>query len=109
MRPQRAATGECVRVSAEQQPGPFTERLRRMQRARDSALCVGLDVDPRRLPASLAPDRRGIERFIRGIVEATHDLVCAYKPNLAFFEALGEDGFPLLRDALAAMPRDVMT
>ena len=93
----------------DQQPATFVERLRRVQRARDSALCVGLDVDPRRLPAGLSADRRGIERFIRGIVEATHDLVCAYKPNLGFFEALGEDGFPLLRAALETMPEDVLT
>ena len=87
----------------------FNERLREVQRARESALCVGLDVDPRRLPAALSHDRRGIERFIRGIIEATQDLVCAYKPNLAFFEALGDDGVPILRDALAAIPRGVLT
>jgi orotidine-5'-phosphate decarboxylase len=96
-------------VRPQQLSAPFAERLRRAQQVRDSALCVGIDVDPRRLPASLSRDRRGVERFIRGIVAATEDLVCAYKPNLAFFEALGEDGFPLLRDALAAMPRDVIT
>jgi orotidine-5'-phosphate decarboxylase len=89
--------------------GSFAERLRQVQRVRNSSLCVGLDIDPRRLPSPLSADREGVERFIRGIIEATHDLVCAYKPNLAFFEALGEDGFPLLRGALAALPPDVIS
>ncbi len=88
---------------------PFHERLRAAQRARGSALCVGLDVDPRRLPEGLDPDRRGVERFIRGIVEATADLASAYKPNLAFFEAMGDDGFAILRATILGMPPDMIT
>jgi orotidine-5'-phosphate decarboxylase len=61
------------------------------------------------MPAGLAADRAGLTQFIRGLVEATADLVCAYKPNLAFFEALGADGFPLLQETLAAMPKSVLT
>lgn len=87
----------------------FCDRLRSVQRRTDSLLCVGLDVDPRRLPDGLSRDRAGVERFLRGIVEATADLVCAYKPNLAFFEALGEDCYPLLRSTLAAIPADIIT
>ena len=87
----------------------FADRLWEAQRRSDSALCVGLDVDPRRLPSSLPADRGGVERFILGIAEATADLVCAYKPNLAFFEAMGEDGFPILRRVLEMIPRDVIT
>jgi orotidine-5'-phosphate decarboxylase len=87
----------------------FTEKLRAIQRAQGSSLCVGLDVDERRLPADLTSDARGVERFVRGIVEATADLVCAYKPNLAFFEAMGEPGFGILKGALAAVPPGVIT
>jgi orotidine-5'-phosphate decarboxylase len=87
----------------------FTERLRTAQLRAASALCVGLDVDPRRLPVGLSRDRAGIEVFLRGIIEATADLACAYKPNLGFFEALGDDGFPLLRDTLRAIPPGVIT
>jgi orotidine-5'-phosphate decarboxylase len=47
---------------------------------------------------------REIEAFNRGIVEATSDLVCAYKPNLAFYEALGADGWEGLRRTLATIP-----
>jgi orotidine-5'-phosphate decarboxylase len=87
----------------------FIDRLRAAQRGRGSALCVGLDVDPRRLPEGLDADQRGIERFIRGIVEATAHLACAYKPNLAFFEAMGQAGHAVLRSAIEAIPQEVIT
>jgi orotidine-5'-phosphate decarboxylase len=96
-------------VEAKAQDSSFVERLRTVQCATGSALCVGLDVDPRRMPEGLSPDAAGIERFIRGIIEATQDLVCAYKPNLAFFEALGEVGVALLRSAVEAVPDSVIT
>lgn len=72
-------------------------------------LVVGLDADPERLPASLAsgatPADRVIE-FNRRIVERTADLACAYKPNAAFYEALGADGFRALSETVAAIRRD---
>jgi orotidine-5'-phosphate decarboxylase len=68
----------------------FTERLRTASEATQSLLCVGLDPDPARLPV---PD--AVE-FNRSIVSATADLVCAYKPNLAFYEAMGRPGFKAL-------------
>ncbi len=87
----------------------FVDRLRAAQRARGSALCVGLDVDPRRMPVGLEPDRKGIEHFIRGIVDATAEFASVYKPNLAFFEAMGDEGFAILRAAVLAMPPGVIT
>ena len=68
----------------------FTERLRAASEATQSLLCVGLDPDPARLPV---PD--AVE-FNRSIVSATADLVCAYKPNLAFYEASGLPGLKTL-------------
>jgi orotidine-5'-phosphate decarboxylase len=50
-------------------------------------LCVGLDPDPDRMPAELAGAADGIERFCRSIVDATADLVCAFKPQIAHFAA----------------------
>jgi orotidine-5'-phosphate decarboxylase len=88
---------------------PFNTRLRAVQRGTESVLCVGLDVDPVRLPAGLSRDHHGFERFVRGIVEATADLVCAYKPNLAFYEAMGEHCHGLLRASLAAIPDELIT
>ncbi len=68
----------------------------------DSWLCVGLDPDPELLPQGVA-----LEEFLLGIVEATHDLVCCYKPNLAFFEALGLVGARSLRSLRTALPSDI--
>ena len=68
----------------------FTELLRIASETTQSLLCVGLDPDPARLPVADAAE------FNRAIVSATADLVCAYKPNLAFYEALGLPGFKAL-------------
>lgn len=66
---------------------------------RDTMLCVGLDSDYEQLPA-IVKAHRSIEealfRFNRDIIDATHDLVCAYKPNVAFYEAQGDAGFRAL-------------
>ncbi|MGH2974088.1 MAG: hypothetical protein ACRDLL_04370, partial [Solirubrobacterales bacterium] len=66
-------------------------------------LAVGLDPDLTRIPASLAAGAEPAERvvaFNRAIVEATAELACAYKPNAAFFEALGDQGFSALRETV---------
>lgn len=54
-------------------------------------LCVGLDPDPARLPASLAGRPDAIEQFCIGIIDATADVVCAFKPQVAYFAALGAE------------------
>ena len=64
----------------------FTDRLERASETAKSLVCVGLDPDPARMPVSSVFD------FNRAIVDATAGLVCAYKPNLAFYEALGIPG-----------------
>lgn len=68
----------------------FSERLRTASEAAQSLLCVGLDPDPARLPVADAAE------FNQSIVSATADLVCAFKPNLAFYEALGLPGWRAL-------------
>ena len=85
---------------------PFGARLRAAMDAY-GPLCVGLDPDPALAPPALlgAPD--WVARLNRGIIDATADLVCAYKPNLAFYEALGLDGWEGLRRTLAAIPPDI--
>lgn len=65
---------------------------------------MGLDPDPARVPVGLLEQPGWIEQFNRGLIEATSDLVCAYKPNLAFYEALGLEGWEGLRRTLAAIP-----
>ena len=72
----------------------FLSRLEQACQVNQSLVCVGLDPDPGRMPVS------DVFEFNRAIVDATADLVCAYKPNTAFYEALGLPG-------LQAMARTV--
>ena len=65
----------------------FDERLRRAWAAAGSMLCVGLDPEPARFPASLAGRPDAIFEFCRAIVDATGDVACAFKPQIAFFAA----------------------
>ncbi len=59
-------------------------------------LCVGLDPDPTRFPASVGTGPDAIERFCREIVDATADVACAFKPQIAYFASVGAEG-PLER------------
>lgn len=65
----------------------FAEALRAAWAASHSLLCVGLDPDPSRFPLHLQGRTDAIYEFCRGIVDATADLVCAYKPQIAYFAA----------------------
>ena len=79
----------------------FVDKLRRASEANQSLLCVGLDPDPRLMPIA------DIFEFNRAIIDATHDLVCCYKPNLAFYEAFGPPGLETLRRTLEHIPDDI--
>lgn len=87
----------------------FLEKLQRVQRKHSSLLCVGLDTDPAKLPGSLRASKNAVVQFNRSIIEATSDLVCAYKLNLAFYESLGERGWRILKETLSAIPQQVVT
>ena len=65
----------------------FIERLRQAWAAQNTLLCVGLDPDPARLPRHLADSKYPIFEFGRAIVDATADLVCAFKPQIAYYAA----------------------
>lgn len=65
----------------------FTARLRAAWRDQDSLLCVGLDPDPTRIPASCGVGPDAIYEFCRRIVDATAMLACAFKPQIAYFAA----------------------
>jgi len=69
-------------------------------------LCVGLDPVPDRLPEGITPDRDGIGRFVGAIIEATSPYAVAYKPNAAFYEALGSWGWEILEGIREAIPSD---
>ena len=72
----------------------FIDKLERACESRKSLLCVGLDPDPQRMAI---PD---VFEFNRAVIDSTADLVCAYKPNTAFYEALGIEGLKALGDTI---------
>ena len=63
----------------------FTEKLSRRWHDDNTLLCVGLDPNPSRFPKELQGDPEAVLKFCTGIVDATHDLVCAFKPQIAYF------------------------
>jgi orotidine-5'-phosphate decarboxylase len=65
----------------------FIRKLEAAWQANNSLLCVGLDPDIKRFPAHLAGRPRAIAEFCRAIIDATADLVCAFKPQIAYFHA----------------------
>lgn len=73
-----------------------------------SMLCVGLDIDPKRVPKSCGDSITALAQFGLRIIEATSDIVAAYKPNLAFYEALGPEGMSLLKLICRRIPEDTV-
>ncbi len=65
----------------------FTDQLLAAERANESMLCVGLDPEPARFPGAWQGDARRIFDFCAAIVDATKDLVIAFKPQIAYFAA----------------------
>ena len=65
----------------------FSEQLAQATHTNQSLLCVGLDPEPRKFPAHLGQDATHIFDFCAFIVDATHDVVCAFKPQIAYFAA----------------------
>ena len=76
----------------------FVEKLQLAAQRNNSLLCIGLDPDPRLMPIA------DVAEFNQAIVEATSDLVCAYKPNLGFYESLGPSGNEALEQTLKTIP-----
>ena len=65
----------------------FPAQLALAERRHDSLLCVGLDPEPAKFPGAWRGDAARIFDFCAAIVDATHDLVCAFKPQIAYFAA----------------------
>ena len=80
----------------------FLEKLNLAMARNNSLLCVGLDPDPAKLPPGV-----DVLTFNKAIIQATQHSVCAYKPNLAFYEALGADGWRILKETIDAVPPDI--
>jgi orotidine-5'-phosphate decarboxylase len=65
-------------------------------RSKNSFLCIGLDVDKNKIPPHLLSEQDPVFAFNKAIIDATHHLAVAYKPNTAFYEAYGLEGWKTL-------------
>jgi orotidine-5'-phosphate decarboxylase len=85
----------------------FIDKLTEAWKDQQSLVCVGLDPDLGRLPTHLPRNAEGVLAFHRAIIDATHDLVCAYKPQIAYFAAEGMEGVlaETIRHIRARAPR----
>ena len=82
----------------------FSGKLAAATSSNDSLVCVGLDPVPSRLPESLRGEPDPVFAFNRRIIDSTCDLVCAYKPNFAFYGALGRAGWDALEATIEHVP-----
>jgi len=87
----------------------FKEKLHNITHNNDSLLCVGLDVDEEKMPKFLFETSKDpFFEFNKSIIDATKDLVCAYKLNMAFYEVLGRQGFELVKETVSHIPDDIV-
>lgn len=85
----------------------FRQKLDNAAGKSGSWLCVGLDTDTARIPPEFGEGPKAALRFNRAIIEATSDLVCAYKPNAAFYETMGAPGWEVLEQTIKSIPSDI--
>lgn len=86
----------------------YLDKLTRSVQESRSLLCVGLDPNPVRIPSPLKTGRSDrceqVLRFCLDVIDATSEHCAAFKPNLAFFESLGADGFSVLHQVVEQIP-----
>lgn len=75
-------------------------------KTKKSYLCVGLDTDIKKIPKHLLSSEDPVFEFNKAIIDATSDLCVSYKPNIAFYEAMGPKGWQSLAKTLEYIPKD---
>lgn len=85
----------------------FVEKLLNISRKNQSLVCVGLDTDPAKIPKYLLGENDPTFTFNQKIIDFTSDLVCAYKPNMAFYEAFGSKGWDALKKTCEHIPEEI--
>jgi orotidine-5'-phosphate decarboxylase len=80
----------------------FLEKLAKASQKNRSLLCVGLDTDPAMMPEGVS-----VLEFNKAIIDATVEMVCAYKPNIAFYEAMGSAGLDALKRTREYIPENI--
>jgi orotidine-5'-phosphate decarboxylase len=83
---------------------PFLQQLLINIATTGNQVCVGLDPDIELLPEGFDKSLLGVEDFLRTVIDASRDLVIAYKPNISFFEAYGVDGLRVLERIVTYVP-----
>ncbi len=78
----------------------FQEKLNKITIQNNSLLCVGLDTELEKIPEHIKNGDEPLFTFNKTVIDATADLVCAYKPNIAFYEAYGLDGLSQLKKTI---------
>lgn len=84
----------------------FRQKLEQIINKNNSLLCIGLDPQLSELPKHLLEKKEPIFDFNKAIIDATHDLVCAYKPNIAFYEAYGIEGLKQLKKTIEHLKKN---
>jgi uridine monophosphate synthetase len=87
----------------------FIEKLTNAIERNNSLLCVGLDPNPQKFPHHFADtvDEAALFNWGKNIIEQTANVVCCYKPNIAFYEQYGAAGWAALHQTIAAVPNDI--
>lgn len=85
------------------------QKITKAQACNNTFLCVGIDPDPDRIPYQFNNFPNGIFEYLKFIIKATQDYVCAYKINFAFFEQFGSKGFEILENTLEIIPKTIPT
>ena len=85
------------------------EELFKQIQKKESFLCIGLDTDLQKIPTHLLDFEDPVFEFNKQIIDATHDLCVAYKPNIAFYESMGAKGWASLQKTLDYIPKDIFT
>ena len=70
-----------------------------------NCLCIGLDPDLEKIPSTYASNIKGVETFLKTIIDSSFEQCCAYKPNISFFEALGIEGLKCLETICNYLPK----
>ncbi|MEP7235324.1 MAG: orotidine-5'-phosphate decarboxylase [Ignavibacteriota bacterium] len=87
----------------------FVEKIRSAQEKTNSKLCVGLDTSLSNIPEFLLGEPNPVLTFNKAIIDATADIACAYKPNIAYYEAGGVKGYEALEGTLSHIPKHLFT
>jgi len=88
----------------------FNTKLKAISSKHNSLVCIGLDIDKTHMPPHLfSESTTPYFDFTSAIIDATKDLICAYKLNMAFYEALGPRGMEVLRKTIEHIPSSIIT